>query len=137
MQNKFYYMAIKYLHSHILSFNLKLFNPMANYESILDSNSKLLNLKNRFGLRACGKSSTSIYLAQKKLQKFLHIQLKSKIEVDWQRGMLIDKIVDRCEDLETINCVMDLFIDQGVDSFILLASGQIRPFFKSVYAYSA
>lgn len=108
-----------------------------HYESILDSHSNLSNIKNRLGLSICKGSTTSIYTAQSKLRKFLNEQLLSCIPSNWDRESLIDKIVDRCDDIDTINCIYEYHKCQGTQEFVILASGKIRPFFKNVYKYLA
>lgn len=110
---------------------------MAHLQSLLDSPANLSNIKNRFGLRISEGNSTSIYSAQSKLRKFLDQQLQGKIQVNWDRMMLIDKVVDRCDNLDTIHCIYELYNNQGIDLFIQLASGKIRPFFRIANQYLA
>lgn len=105
--------------------------------TLLDSPSQLTNVKNRFGLRIIEGNSTSVYLAQSRLRKFLNEKLKSSISYDYDRCILIDKIVDRCEDITVINSIYELLNEKGNDYFVTLASGKIRPFFKDALQYAA
>lgn len=98
--------------------------------SILDSN-RLINLKNQHGLKIASGNSVSVYSSQTKLRKMLVatiVPLMHKMDAE----NMIDKIVDRCEDIETIDSVTTYFNSVSAQEFIKEAQGKIRPFFKMV-----
>ena len=98
--------------------------------SILDSN-RLINLKNQHGLKIVSGNSVSIYSSQSKLKKMLIASFSPilhKIDLE----TIVDKIVDRCEDIETIDAVSAYFNAVSAPEFIKEAQGKIRPFFKLV-----
>ena len=104
---------------------------------ILDSASQLTNVINRYGLKITEGNSTSVYAAQRKLRKHLDQQLKVAIPRDYDRSVLLDKIVDRCEDISLINGIYEMLDANGGEYFAYLANGGIRPFFNTVNQYVA
>lgn len=104
---------------------------------LLDSPSQLTNVINRYGLKITEGNSTSVYAAQRKLKKHLNEQLKTAIQRDYDRSVLIDKIVDRCEDVSLINGIYEMLDANGSEYFAYLASGKLRPFFNTVNQYVA
>lgn len=98
--------------------------------NILDSN-RLINLKNQHGLRIATGNSVSVYSYQSKLRKMLTSAFSSclhKIDLE----TVVDKIVDRCEDIETVEAVTTYFNAVSTQEFLKEAQGKIRPFFKMV-----
>lgn len=98
--------------------------------SILDSN-RLINLKNQHGLKIAEGNTVSVYSGQTKLRKMLVAAFSPMLHsIDLEN--LVDKIVDRCDDTETISSVTDYFNSVTSQEFIKMASGKIRVFFKTV-----
>lgn|SRR5690554_2031489 len=79
------------------------------YHSLLDDFSGLSNYKNRYGLNVQAARSTSIYLKQRKLQKFLDSMLLDFISDKMDRNKYIDWIVFKCDNHEIIEKVDYLF----------------------------
>lgn len=97
---------------------------------ILNSNS-LLNIKQRYGLYISSGNSVGIYTAQNKLKKYLMTEMQPCFSYKNDLEVLVDKIVDRCDDVETIDIVREYFNSVTKEQFILLASSKIRTFFKT------
>lgn len=103
--------------------------------SILDSN-RLINLKNQHGLKIVSGNSVSIYSAQRKLKKMLSSAFEPLLH-KMDSGIIVDKIVDRCDDMETIDAVSSYFESVSTSEFIKEAQGKIRPFFKMVKNFNS
>jgi 5-keto 4-deoxyuronate isomerase len=97
---------------------------------ILNSNS-LYNLKQRNGLYISTGNSVSLYTSQNKLKKFLMIQLEPHFQYKNDMEVLVDKIVDRCSDMETLEIVRDFYNSITPQEFISLANSKIRTFFRA------
>jgi hypothetical protein len=108
------------------------------YCSLLDSNT-LINIKNRNGLRIANSNSVSVYLQRENLRKYLSSGLTDYFLFNsYDKKFLIGKIIDRCENIETIDGVK-LFFDADKDKkiFIESAEGKIREFFKNARKFIA
>lgn len=102
--------------------------------ALLDS-SRLINIKNRYGIKIVEGNSVSTYSAQCKLRKFLIEQLNivgdsiPAIKHPANRVEVIEKIVLKAKDFDKIEAVYELWSATTPEQFIAATRGSSRAFF--------
>lgn len=99
-------------------------------QSLLDSTSRLINIKNRFGLRITEGEAVTTYTAQSRLRKFLVDQLTRSTSLHpIDRNNIVEKITLAAKNHDKINSVYELWNASTPADFIQAASGSARAFF--------
>lgn len=109
-------------------------------QHLLDSTSRLINFKNRNGLRIVEGDVVPVFTAQSKLKRFLKEKLDSHassieaIKHPINRSEIISKIILNAKNLDKIYSVYDFWNTTTPTKFVEAALGSARAFFTAASA---
>jgi hypothetical protein len=105
--------------------------------NLLENTSRLVNIKNHFGLRITEGASVSVFTAQSRLKRFLVEKLTQNattvqaIKHPIDRNVIIEKISMNAKNIEKIDAVYDFWNLVSPTEFVAAAAGSPRAFFNA------